>query len=202
MKKKEIAEYINAAIEAATDDNPVTREQLVMELIPMGVKISTAMHAITKAFKKAGIITAPKPSALKEVKEWLEKKMPEIDTYRDMRLLAEKLNEKFEVNDDDEKAVAAIIKAIQAQLKEEELPIPRRINLGETKALTLDYFQWCDDEDESATKDGLAEYLIANVEGAGENATEKVEKALTVTAGTFFNFIYLAWNHLSVDELN
>jgi hypothetical protein len=101
-----------------------------------------------------------------------------------------------------EKGQEAVMKAIRDQLKEEELPIPSKINLGETKALTLQYFMECDESGELTSKDSLAEYLIMNVEGAGKFATDDVAKALTVTAGTFYNFTYLAWNHLSVDELN
>ena len=200
MKKKAMNKMIAAAIKDQGDD--VTRESILIELLTNGAKVSAANTAITAAFKEAGIITVTSNTALKDVREWLEKNMPEVDTYRAMRELAETLCAEHDVNDDDDKAMKAVMGAIKDQLKEEGLPVPRKIHLGETKALTLEYFGEAEESGEATSVDGLAEYLIANVEGAGEDADDKVVKALTVTAGTFYNFIYLAWNHFTVDELN
>ena len=204
MKKKEMKRIIAGEIKATPEDE-LTKESVLMVLLNMGAKIGPAMAAITKAFKEAGIITVTSNTALKNVKDELSG-MDETAfdgmSYRDMHIMAETLNDRHEVNDDPEKGQASCMKAIAARMKELNVPVPKKIHIGEVKALTIDYFGECDDNGDTPNVDSLATYLIENVEGAGDDATDDVKAKLRVTAGTYFNFANLLWTHTSIDELN
>ena len=207
MKKDKMNKVINKWIKAATKENPVTREELLIELLTNGAKVGAANSAITKAFKEAGILTTTSTSALKEAREWVtdyikSEDFPGIDNFRDMRELAGEMTEKFDINDDAEKATKAAMKCVKEALESSNLPVPKKIHLGAVKGLMVDYFLDKAEAGEPTSVQGLADYLVENVEGGGENATDDLRQKLKVTAGTDYNFGYLLTNGLRLEDIN
>ena len=200
MKKKEMKKLINGEINTdnTTFDGIFAAVYAMEPTQPVGPLITM----IRKIRKEKGLVASTNISALASAREELAGREEMPSTYKGMRELAESLQDKFEISDDTDKGVASAMKAIAARMKELELPVPKKIHIGETKALTIEYFAEAEDNGDDTSRDDLAEYLIANVEGAGEDATDDVKEKLNVTAGTFYNFAYLLWNHLTVDELN
>lgn len=209
MKTEKMQKVIAKAIKAATEEAPVNREALLIELLTAGAKASTAMAAITKAFKEAGIISQASTSSLKDCREHLKENMPELDTYRAMRLFAVDMNDQFKINtDDEEKGIASAIKLIKEQLKEDSLPVPKKIHLGVIKALMVDYFLDHAEADVEAedyvapSVEALTEYLIENVDVEEKDMNDEMKKKLKVTAGTDYNFAYMLVNGLRLEDVN
>ena len=191
---------INAAIEANTKENPVVRENILIELLTPGCKISAANLAITKAFKDAGIITVSSTSALADCRKYLADSMPDMDTYGDMYAHASDMQDKFEINTDEDKGIASAIKLIKEQLKEDELPIPRKIQLGQVAALKLEYFQ--DDENEPYNINDLTDFLVNNIDADESVLTEDFKKKMKISAGTDFSYSVGLITGKSVKEMN
>ena len=196
MKTKKMIKFVAEQIAEGNE----SREEILVALIGLGAKATTAMAAITKGFKEAGIITVTSNKALSEAREYIKESMPDMETFRDVRLHAEDLQSKFEVNDDDEKGVASCVKLIREQLKEDDLPMPRKIQLGMISALRVEYFNDPSNEPESIEE--LAEYLIANVDVTDSAMNDELRKKLTVTAGTDFSVNYMIKHGLSLSDMN
>ena len=196
MKTKKMIKFVAEQIAEGNE----SREEILVALIGLGAKATTAMAAITKGFKEAGIITVTSNKALSEAREYMKESMPDMETFGDVRLHAEDLQSKFEVNDDDEKGVASCVKLIREQLKEDDLPMPRKIQLGMISALRVEYFNDPSNEPESIEE--LAEYLIANVDVTDSAMNDELRKKLTITAGTDFSVNYMIKHGLSLSDMN
>jgi len=201
MKKKEMKKLIEGEISIEnTDVNTIFATIFAMEPTQ---PVMPLMNAIKKALKEAGINTTTSNTALKAVRDELAESMPDIESYRDMRLLAVKLNDAHEVNDDTDKGVKSVLKAIESQLKEDSLPVPRKIHLGEVKALTVDYFIGSDEDGEATSVNGLADYLVANMEELQEGeVSQDIKDKLKITAGQHYNFARILFHHIRLDDIN
>ena len=200
MEAKAIKKVIKTAIANGTEENPVNREAVLIELLTAGVKASTAMSHITKAFKKAGIIAVASVSALGECRAYLKDSMPDMDTYADIVQHAKDMQGKFSINGDDAKGEASAIKLIKAQLKENDLPVPRKVQLGMIAELKLEYYN--DDSKEPFSVKALTQYLIDNVDVAEGVMDEAYEKKMAITAGTDFSYSIGLRKGLNLSEMN
>lgn len=204
MKTKKMLKIINKAIEAVSPDETPIRETILIELITAGAKATTAMAAITKAFKEAGIITVTNNTALKECREYLAESMPPMLTYKEMLQHAADMQDKFEINDDDEKGVISAVKLIREQLKKNSLPVPKKIQLGIAKEAILNYFLDAKENEEDTSIEGLTERLVEDVfADIDEDAiTDEMKAKQKIVAGTYYNFAYMAVNDLRLEDVN
>ncbi len=201
MKKEKMEKIIAKAVSAHTDDAPADVNAVLVELITAGAtNATTALNMIKKAFKEAGIIKTASVSALSEVRDYLAVSMPDMNRYADVHVHAAAMQEKFSVNDDDEKGIKSCVKLIKEQLKEDSLPIPRKIQLQAISALRVEYFN--DPENEPESIEGLAEYLIDNIDVDESVMTEEFQKKLKITAGTDFSVNYMIKHGLTLEEMN
>ena len=201
MKTKKMNKVIVEAIENNTEDNPVTREGLLITLLTAGAKASSAMAAITKAFKEAGIIAVSSTSALADCRKYLADSMPDMETYGKMAQHAQDMQDKFEINADEDKGVASAIKLIKEQLKEDELPVPRKVQLGDIASLKCSYFK--DEENEPESVKGLTEYILANIDADESILTdEKFKKKIAISAGTDFTYSLMVKNGWDMEDMN
>ncbi len=205
MKTKKMLKVIESAIETANaaGEAPV-RESILVALITKGAKATTAMAAITKAFKAAGIITVTSNTALKECREYLAESMPDMPTYSDMTQHAADMQSKFDINDDEEKGTASALKLIRAQLKKDELDVPKKIQLGLAKESILNYFMDAKESDDDTSVEGLAERLVADVfaDIDEDTITDEMKAKQKITAGTYYNFAHMAVNGLRLEDVN
>ena len=201
MKTKKMIKAINEAIEASTEENPVTRESVLVTLLTAGAKASSAMLNITKVFKEAGIITVSSTSALAECREYLASSMPEMSTYGDMVQHAQDMQDKFEINADEDKGVASAIKLIKEQLKEDELSVPRKVQLGDIASLKCAYFK--DEENEPESVKGLTQYILDNIDADQSILDdEKFKKKIAISAGTDFTYSLMIKNGQDMEDMN
>lgn len=198
MKQKKMIKVVDEMIAENAD---VTREVCLMALIKEGGKATTAMAAITKAFKAAGIVTTTSNTALKECRDYIkELDMAEYPSFREVRILSEDMQSKFSINDDDDKGAASALKVIRAAFKDAELAMPKKIHLGTVKEAMIDYFLNADEDDEPTSVEALTEYLIDTC--LPEERTKESEKRMKITAGTDYNFAMLLINGQRLNEVN
>ncbi len=194
MKRKEMKKIINKEIESGNHDRAVIAREL---LIAGAESLSMVTSTIAKCFKEAGLVSVTKPGAVKEMTAAITDEMIEgISTYRELRELAEELMDKFDTSE------TPTFKAIRDKMKAKGMPVPKKAHLGIVKQLTVDYFMDAFDNGDDTSIAGLAEYLIANVEGGGEDATEEMKKKLTITAGTDYTFAYMMFHHIRLEDIN
>ena len=201
MKTKKMLKVINAAIALSQEQGAEPdREGILIELLTAGAKASTSMSAITKAFKAAGIITVTSNAALAECREYLKTSMPDMEHYSDMTTHAADMQEKFDINEDNEKGIASALNLIKKQLKDNDLMVPKKVQLGIIKEIMLDYF--LDTEPTEMTVENLTEYLCANIDPLAFGGEEEAQKKFKITAGTYFNFAKLIVTGQRLDEVN
>ncbi len=194
MKRKEMKKIINKEIKNGNHD----RAAIARELLIAGAdSLSMVTSTIAKCFKEAGLVSVTKPGAVKEMTAAITDEMVEnITTYRELRELAEELMDKYGTSE------TPTFKAIRDKMKSLGMSVPKKAHLGIIKQLTVDYFMDAFDNGEDTSIAGLAEYLINNVEGGGENATDEMKKKLTITAGTDYTFAYMMFHHLRLEDIN
>ena len=194
MKRKEMKKKVMEMINNGEHDRAVIAREL---LIAGAESLSAVTQTIAKCFKDAGLVSVAKPGAVKQMIEAITDDMVSgITTYRELRELAEELMDKYDTSE------TPTFKAIRDKMKSLGMPVPKKAHLGIIKQLTVDYFMDAFDNGEETSIKGLADYLIANVEGGGENATDEMKKKLTITAGTDYTFAYMMFHHLRLEDIN
>ena len=202
---------VNAHVAAYVKTNSlkgkeVTEEQrtaLVIELLTGGASMSLVNREINKSLKAAGV-TVPvreKGQSLKEVRKAVKemKSVAKVTSYKDMRVIAEKVEEKLDCT------FKAAIQVISAELKELKISVPRQCNIKGIKAIVLDYF--VDTPKKERTLQGCATYIQEELVAAEEvkptpdRAEKLAEEALT-GARMNFTFADMISKGLSVSDVN
>ncbi len=203
MKKDEIRKNVLEAIKAAKNDGiEPNKETIMVTLIGQGVSLAQALSAINACWKTAGLIPVVIKGASASIDEWLKEKKPWLESYKDVAELVVLLTEEITISVDDELAEKTALAGIRRYCTTNKVPMPKKIHLGEVKALYVEYFLDAKDNDDKPSIQGLTEYLIENVAGAGEDATEEVKKKLKVTAGTDFSFAYMLTFGIRLEDIN
>ncbi len=210
MKKSAIQTTIqDAIIEAQKADTVPAKEPIVIDLITSGVSVGVAMAAINKEFKAAGITKVIVQSDMAKAKEAIEADqdgMERIETFKDLRHYSEGLQEEFTVHEDEEKGVETCRKAVVKRMNDLGLTVPKKIHLGEVKSLTVDYFHESGELEVETSIKGLTQFLVDAMMPSGmEDGSEEylaLYKKLNITAGTDYNWSYLLFNRLRLDDLN
>ena len=184
----------------------VTEEQrtaLIIELLTAGATMSLVNREINKSLKAAGVVVPvrEKGQSLKEVRKAVKdnKAVAKIKSYKDVRVIAEKLEEKFDCT------LKAAVQVISAELKELKLNVPRQCNIKGIKALVLDYF--VDTPKKERTLKGCASYIQEELVASEEvkptpDRLEKLTEEALTGARMNFTFADMIAKGLSVSDVN
>lgn len=191
MDKKEMKQMVKAEIKTgATVKDSVFKA--VFNLEP-DLNVLQLMAEINRAFKKAGLTSVRTNTALKDAKEFIADDMPTFTTYNGMVEYATDLQERFTINEDEDKGVKSALTAIRKHLKAEGEDVPKKSSFKPEAAHTINYMI---EAGEEATLDGLQQYVS---EEMGFDDSEMVQKALRIRLGTKFNPFYHTVNGITVD---